>query len=59
MKPYRLTIYRDRKGEFRWRLAHKNGSIMADSGEGYTRRSDARRAAWRMPLNFAHIEVVK
>lgn len=59
MKPFRLTIYRDKRGEYRWRLVHKNGCIMADSGEGYTRKRDARRAAWRMPFNFAHIEVSK
>ena len=57
MKPYRLTIYPDRSGEFRWRLSHRNGLIIAVSGESYTRRADAKRAVWRLPLNFAHIEV--
>lgn len=38
-----LTIYQDRKKEWRWRLT-ANGNIMADSAEGYTRRRAARRA---------------
>ncbi len=42
--PTSFEIYRDGAGEWRWRLVHKNGNILADSGEGYTRRRDARRA---------------
>lgn len=38
-------IYEDEAGEFRWRLVAANGRIVADSGEGYTRESDAHRAA--------------
>ncbi|WP_254767114.1 amphi-Trp domain-containing protein [Salinilacihabitans rarus] len=41
----RFEIYRDRAGEWRWRLVHWNGNIVADSGEGYTSRSNAERAA--------------
>lgn len=58
MKPYRLHIFPDEGGLFRWRLVHKNGRLVACSGEGYATRSNARRAAWRMPFNFAHIEFV-
>jgi uncharacterized protein YegP (UPF0339 family) len=38
-----VNIYRDKKKEWRWHLI-ANGHIMADSGEGYTRRRAARRA---------------
>lgn len=38
-----FTIYKDRKGEWRWR-AKRGGRIVAESGEGYTRKADARRA---------------
>lgn len=38
-------IYQDAAGEWRWRLVAVNGKIVADSGEGYTRASDAERAA--------------
>lgn len=35
----KLEVYRDAKGEWRWRLRHRNGNVMADSAEGYKRRS--------------------
>ncbi|SIS08831.1 amphi-Trp domain-containing protein [Natronorubrum thiooxidans] len=41
----RFEVYEDRAGEWRWRLVHWNGNIIADSGEGYASRSNARRAA--------------
>ncbi|WP_246998507.1 amphi-Trp domain-containing protein [Halosolutus gelatinilyticus] len=41
----RFEVYRDRADEWRWRLVHWNGNIIADSGEGYTSRSNAKRAA--------------
>ena len=41
----RFEVYEDRGGEWRWRLVHWNGNIVADSGEGYTSRSNAKRAA--------------
>ncbi|QSW97790.1 amphi-Trp domain-containing protein [Haloterrigena alkaliphila] len=41
----RFEVYEDRAEEWRWRLVHWNGNIVADSGEGYTSRSNARRAA--------------
>lgn len=34
----RLFVYRDRKGEWRWRLKSANGKIVACSGEGYKRK---------------------
>ncbi|NIB99493.1 HVO_2922 family protein [Halobacterium sp. R2-5] len=46
--PASFEIYRDVAGEWRWRLVHENGNILADSGEGYTRRRDARRAVDRL-----------
>lgn len=43
---YRSTfdVYQSVDG-FRWRLRSRNGNIVADSGEAYTTRADARRAA--------------
>ncbi|MFC6716383.1 amphi-Trp domain-containing protein [Natrialbaceae archaeon GCM10025810] len=40
----RFEVYRDRAGEWRWRLVHWNGNVIADSGEGYASRSNAERA---------------
>ncbi|MFC2075562.1 YegP family protein [candidate division KSB1 bacterium] len=36
----RFEVFRDKKGEYRWRLRARNGRIVADSGEGYKRKSD-------------------
>ena len=38
----RFELYRDRADEWRWRLVHHNGNIIADSGEGYGRKAGAR-----------------
>jgi uncharacterized protein YegP (UPF0339 family) len=32
--------YKDKKGEWRWRLKAANGQILADSGEGYMREQE-------------------
>ena len=37
-----FELYEDSAGEWRWRLRHDNGNIIADSGEGYTTKSSAR-----------------
>ena len=39
-----FELYKDEADEWRWRLKHRNGNIMADSGEGYTRKMDAKNA---------------
>ena len=36
-----FELYLDRAGEFRWRLMHQNGQLIADSGEGYTTKANA------------------
>jgi uncharacterized protein YegP (UPF0339 family) len=43
----KVIIYRDRKGEYRWRMK-RGGRIVADSGEGYVRLSGAVRAVSRL-----------
>jgi uncharacterized protein YegP (UPF0339 family) len=37
----KFELYTDEADEWRWRLKHRNGNIMADSGEGYTRKANA------------------
>jgi uncharacterized protein YegP (UPF0339 family) len=37
----RFEIYRGKIGDFRWRLTHTNGRIIATSGEGYTSKVNA------------------
>ena len=38
-----FELYEDRKGEYRWRLVHENGNVLADSGEGYASVQKARQ----------------
>lgn len=58
-KDHKFEIYKDSKGEWRWRYK-QNGHIMADSGEGYATSYGAKRSLkgmwWRMI--FAKIEEV-
>jgi uncharacterized protein YegP (UPF0339 family) len=35
----KFQIYKDRKGEYRWHLRARNGEIIADSNEGYSRKA--------------------
>lgn len=46
-KVYVLRVYEAKDG-WRWRLAARNGRIVADSAESYSRRGDACRAADRV-----------
>jgi len=39
----RFELYRDTDGKWRWRFVHRNGNILADSGEGYSRKTDAKQ----------------
>lgn len=41
---YTLSFYKDKKKEWRWKIKHRNGNLIADSGEGYKRKSGARKA---------------
>ena len=39
----KINFYTDRSGGIRWRIVAQNGHILADSGQGYSRITDARR----------------
>jgi len=43
MRIAKVMFYRDKAGEWRWRLKATNGRIVADSGEGYQRLRDCLR----------------
>lgn len=36
----KFELYKDKAGEYRWRLRASNGKIIADSGEGYSAKRD-------------------
>ncbi|WP_276273733.1 YegP family protein [Haloarcula litorea] len=55
--PTAFEVFVDAAGEYRWRLLHRNGEILADSGDGYASRSNARRAAARVAELAAESEV--
>jgi uncharacterized protein YegP (UPF0339 family) len=46
----RFEFYVDGAGQHRWRLVARNGRIVADSAEGYSRHADCRKAAKRMVI---------
>jgi len=37
----KFEIYRGKIGDYRWKLTHTNGQIIANSGEGYTSKANA------------------
>jgi len=39
-----FEVFKDKADEWRWRMVAGNGRIVADSGEGYSSKSNARRA---------------
>jgi uncharacterized protein YegP (UPF0339 family) len=39
-----FEVYKDRAGEFRWRLKASNGQIVAASGQGYKAKADLKHA---------------
>ncbi|MFC7141852.1 HVO_2922 family protein [Halosimplex aquaticum] len=54
--PTGFEVYQDEADEWRWRLVHRNGNVLADGGEGYTRRNDANRAVDRIRENVDDLE---
>ncbi len=51
--PTAFELYRDEGGEYRWRLLHENGNILADSGQGYASRQGARQGVDSVQQNVA------
>jgi uncharacterized protein YegP (UPF0339 family) len=49
--PVAFELYQDRADEWRWRLIHENGSILADGGEGYSGRTRCRQGAESVATN--------
>jgi uncharacterized protein YegP (UPF0339 family) len=53
----KFELYVDEADEWRWRLRHRNGNIMADSGEGYVRKADAKSAIETLREHTADAEI--
>jgi uncharacterized protein YegP (UPF0339 family) len=41
----KLNVYKGGDGDWYWRLVSRNGRVLADGAEGYTRKASAERAA--------------
>ncbi|WP_348612950.1 HVO_2922 family protein [Halobaculum rarum] len=55
----RFELYRDRADEWRWRLVHRNGNIVATSGEGYSSDRAARRGMQSVMRNAPGAAVLR
>jgi uncharacterized protein len=53
----KFELFQDKKGEYRWRLRHQNGQIIADSGEGYSSRAAALNGINSVKTNVAQAAV--
>ena len=40
--PAKFELYKDAKGEYRWRLVASNGQTIATGGEGYKAKTNAK-----------------
>ena len=59
MKTTSIQVYQDKAKEWRWRLVHANGNILANSSEGYANKGDILEIIEniRTYMETAHIEV--
>jgi len=48
-----FEVYQDRGDEWRWRLVHDNGNVMADGGEGYASRQKCEQGIESVKENAA------
>jgi amphi-Trp domain-containing protein len=55
----RFEVFRDRDEEWRWRLRHRNGNIIATSGEGYTRKHNAWKGLQSVMKNAPEAELIE
>jgi len=54
-----FEVYEDEGGEYRWRLRHRNGNILADGRRGYTDRSGAWRGIESVKRNAPRASIDK
>jgi uncharacterized protein len=53
----KFQLYKDRKGEYRWRLRARNGEIIADSNEGYSSKASCKHGIDLVKEQAANAEV--
>lgn len=55
----KFELYKDAKGEFRWRLLASNGQMIANSGEGYKAKADAKAGIGSVKRNAPKAPIVE
>jgi hypothetical protein len=53
-----FELFVDSADQWRWRLVHTNGNIIADSGEGYASRQKCKQGLESVKENAADADVV-
>lgn len=55
----KFEVYKDKKGEYRWRLKASNGRQIASSGEGYGDRAGVMKGIASIQKNAADAKIVE
>jgi uncharacterized protein YegP (UPF0339 family) len=53
-----FELYTDNSDQWRWRLVHSNGNIIADGGEGYASRQKCKQGVESVKQNAPDADVV-
>ena len=53
-----FELFVDSADQWRWRLVHTNGNIIADSGEGYASRQKCKQGLESVKENAADADIV-
>jgi uncharacterized protein len=55
----KFELYKDAKGEYRWRLIASNGQNIATAGEGYKSKESAKEGIESVKKNAAEALIVE
>ncbi|MFN2299291.1 MAG: HVO_2922 family protein [Anaerolineales bacterium] len=56
---YKFEVYKDKGGEYRWRLVAPNGQSIADSGEGYSSKESCLEGIASVKKNAPDAQIVE
>ena len=54
-----FELFTDSADQWRWRLVHDNGNIIADSGEGYASKQKCKQGIESVKTNAVDADVVE
>ena len=55
--PAKFVLYKDARGEFRWKLVASNGETIVDSAEGYKQKDSAKKGITSVKRSAATAKV--